>query len=176
LEELSLGMLTAALQAAAWDVPFVPIANLEETAYVSEGLSAGRLDYVDSAFGRSLVVGALRPDVAFVHADAVDTDGNATIRGPYGEAALAAAASTTTVVIAEEVVTSSDLRRRSAECVIPGLVVDLIVEQPGAVVPDGAIGRYPRDVEAYLRYTTAARDLSGFQAWLDQYVFSGGRS
>jgi glutaconate CoA-transferase subunit A len=169
-EELSVATLTGALQAAAWRVSFAPIPDIGETAYVTEGLAAGWIGRADSTFGPALVARALVPDVAFVHADVVDEDGNAVIRGPVGEAALAAVAARSTVIVAEEVITRKALRARVSECAVPGIVVRAIVEHPGAVAPDGAMGRYARDLSAYEQYAAASRDRESFSAWLRRHV------
>jgi glutaconate CoA-transferase subunit A len=36
--------------------------------------------------------------------------------------------------------------------VLPAVLVDLLVEHPGAVAPDGVAGHYERDVAAYESY------------------------
>lgn len=147
LHELSLGMLTAALTAAAWGVPFMPVPSPTGTGYLTEDWTGGMLAAAHTRFGHAHVVRALRPDVAFVHADLADQHGNATIRTPLGETAAAAQAATRVVVVAEEL--AGPQRVREAGITLPGLLVSTVVVQPGAVRPDGVPGRYPRDVEGY---------------------------
>lgn len=168
LHELSLGLLTAALTAGAWRVPFMPVPDLPGTGYVDEDWSRGRLSRVDSAFGPARVVRAERPDVAFVHVDLADADGNGVIRGPLGEVLVAAQAARRTVLVAEEVTDAETVR--AAGISIPGLLVDAVVEHPGAVRPDGAVGRYPRDVRAYERYARCSATADGFRRWLAEEV------
>jgi glutaconate CoA-transferase subunit A len=144
--ELPLGALSAALAAAAAGVPFAPVAVSPASGYVADDWSSGRLAQVDSPFGKATVIAALAPDVAFVHAVAVDQRGNARIGAPVGEATSAVQAAARTIVVAEEIVPEL-----TDEITIPGVLVDAIVASPGAVAPDGVIGHYPRDVEAYLR-------------------------
>lgn len=168
LHELSLGLFSAALAAGAQGLPFMPVPDVPGTGYVDEDWTGGRLARVDSAFGPARVVSAEVPDVAFVHADRADTDGNAAIVGPLGEVPLAAQAARQVVVLAEEVVPAGTLAPESVS--IPGLVVDSVVERPGAVWPDGAIGRYDRDVEAYQDYSRRSRTPEGFAAWLQEVV------
>jgi len=168
LHELSLGVFSAALAAGAQGLPFMPVPDLPGTGYVDEDWTGGRLAWVDSAFGPARVVSAEVPDVAFIHADRADTDGNAAIAGPLGEVPLAAQAARRVVVVAEELVPAGTLAPRSVS--IPGLLVDAVVEHPGAVRPDGAIGRYDRDVEAYQEYSRRSRTPDGFAAWLRHVV------
>jgi glutaconate CoA-transferase subunit A len=51
---------------------------------------------------------------------------------------------------------------------LPGMLVNAYVHRPGAVAPDGAIGRYDRDVKAYECYTARSRSPEGFQEWLTE--------
>jgi glutaconate CoA-transferase subunit A len=46
------------------------------------------------------------------------------------------------------------------------------VHRPGALAPDGALGRYDRDVAAYERYARLAATPEGFRSWLEQDVLS----
>lgn len=166
MHEMSLGMLTAALTAGAWGVPFMPVPSLAGTGYVTEDWPRGRRARAATPYGACDVVAAISPDVAFVHADIADADGNASVRGPLGEVLVAAQASRTVVVVAEEIVAAEQVR--AAGVTIPGLLVSTVVEQPGAVSPDGALGRYDRDVAAYADYVARASTEDGFAAWVEQ--------
>lgn len=170
LHEMSLGLLTAALTAGAWGVPFLPVPDLPGTGYVDEDWSRGRLDQATCAFGTARVVRAELPDVAFVHVDLADEHGNGVVRGPLGEVVVAAQAARTVVLVAEEL-TSTEVVR-AAGITVPGLLVSALVHHPGAVLPDGALGRYDRDVEAYQRYASSAATVDGFQEWLAQDVLA----
>ncbi|TXK38955.1 CoA transferase subunit A [Nonomuraea sp. C10] len=172
LYELSLGLMTAALTAGAWGVPFMPVPGLPGTGYTDEDWPNGRMSRVDTAFGTADIVAAITPDVAFVHVDQADADGNGVIRGPLGEALVAAQAARALVLVAEEVVGTEAARR--AGIVIPGVLTTAVVHHPGAVAPDGTIGRYERDVAAYERYVAGTSTPEGFAAWLSEHV-TGGR-
>jgi glutaconate CoA-transferase subunit A len=142
--ELPMGVLSAALWAAAQGVPFAPVRVAPQTGYAT--WSGGLLSSVDSPFGTTTVVRALPLDVAFVHTDLADGDGNCSFGAPSGEAVAAAQAARRVVVVAEEIVP------RVPVADLPGLLVDAVVEAPGAATPDGVPGRYPRDVAAYQAY------------------------
>lgn len=164
--ELSLGLMTAALTGGAWGVPFMPAPDLPGTGFVDEDWSRGLLSTADTEFGTARVVRSITPDVAFVHVDTADADGNGIVNGPLGEALLAAQASERVVLVAEDVVTDDSVV--VAGPAVPGLLVDAIVHAPAAVRPDGVIGRYERDVEAYEDYTSRAATVEGFRRWLDE--------
>ncbi|HSY14887.1 MAG TPA: CoA-transferase [Jatrophihabitantaceae bacterium] len=165
IRELSLGVLNAAMQAAAWGVPFLPVAMSPETGYVTDGWSRGMIAMVDSEFGSTLAVKALRPDVAFIYADHADRWGNAVLTAPYGEHLAAATAAARTVVVAEEVTDSG--QQLALPATLAGVHVDTVVRHERAVWPDGAAGRYPRDIDEYRRYATASSSADGFATWLD---------
>ena len=169
--EMSLGHIAAALTGGAWDVPFMPVPPLPGTGFVDENWSHGQLGRAFTPFGDAAIVRSIRPDVAFVHVDTADFDGNGLIRGPLGEVLVAAQASRHVVLVAEDVVPDGSVV--AAGPAIPGLLVDAVVHHPGAVAPDGVIGRYDRDVEAYESYTRSASTPEGFADWIDT-VRTGG--
>lgn len=166
LHEMSLGMMTAALTAGAWDVPFMPVPRLPHTGYVEEDWPRGRRSRVVTDLGAADIVAALCPDVAFVHVDLADRAGNGVIRGPLGEVLVAVQAATTVVLVAEEVVDTEVVL--AAGVTLPGLLTSAVVHRPGAVAPDGAIGRYDRDVAAYERYVSQAATPAGFESWVKE--------
>jgi glutaconate CoA-transferase subunit A len=167
-QEMSLGLMTAALTAGAWGVPFMPVTDRPGTGYVDEDWTAGRLDTASCVFGTARVVRAEVPDVAFVHVDLADPAGNGVLRGPLGEVVVAAQAARTLVVVAEELASTATVRAEGIT--IPGVLVSAVVHRPGALAPDGALGRYDRDVAAYERYARLAASPEGFRSWLEQDV------
>jgi len=143
--ELPMGVLAAALGAAAQGLPFAPVRVHPGTGYDTDDWSGGMLAHLDSPFGEATVVKALSPDIAFVHVDRADADGNSIFSAPPGEAVAAAQAARRVVVVAEEAGLPAGVRAD-----LPGLLVDTVVISPGAAAPDGVPGRYPRDVAAYV--------------------------
>lgn len=164
--ELSLGLLNAALLAGAHGVPFMPVADLPGTGYIEENWTGGLVATAHSPFGATRVIRAERPDVAFVHADLADTEGNGHIPGPLGEVLLAAQAARVVVLVAEEITSTAAVRAAGVN--VPGVLVHTVVHHPGAVAPDGSVGRYDRDVAAYQDYGERSRTLEGFRDWLGE--------
>ena len=92
-------------------------------------------------------VPALRPDVAIIHAQRADRDGNVQLWGLTGvqkEAVLAAERSLVTV---EEIVDELDPRPNAV--VLPSWVVTAVAEVPGGARPSYAHDYYERDNAAY---------------------------
>jgi glutaconate CoA-transferase, subunit A len=114
-------------------------------------------------------VPAFRPDVAIVHAQKADREGNVLIEGIIGvqkEAVLAAARSLVTV---EEVV--DDFGSRSANAVIlPAWTLSAVVVAPNGARPSYAHGYYSRDNAFYIAWDEIARERATFLAWMQDNV------
>jgi glutaconate CoA-transferase subunit A len=113
-------------------------------------------------------VPALRPDVAIVHAQEADRDGNVQLWGIPGvqkEAVLAARRSLVTV---EEVV--DELDPRPGSVVLPGWVVTAVAVAPGGAHPSYAAGYSTRDNAFYRAWDAISRDRDTFVAWMGEHV------
>src|SRR5690349_15662819 len=128
-----------------------------------EGVDLARVNpnirFVNCPFtGESLAcVPALRPDVAVIHAQKADRDGNVLIEGIIGVQKEAVLASRRSLVTVEEVV--DDFGPRSPNAVIlPSWVVTAIVLAPGGARPSYAHGYYSRDNSFYVAWDAIAQD------------------
>src|ERR671916_1470419 len=113
---------------------------------------------------RLAAVAALNPDVAIVHAQRADRDGNVQLWGITGvqkEAVLAARRSLATV---EEVLDA--LTPIPGAVVLPGWVLDAVAGGPGGAGPSYAHGYYERDNAAYRAWDAISRDRESFTRWL----------
>jgi glutaconate CoA-transferase subunit A len=109
-------------------------------------------------------VPALDLDVAVIHAQQADRDGNVMLWGLTGiqkEAVLGAKRSLVTV---EEVV--DELEPRPGAVVLPRWVVTRVAEVPGGAKPSYAQDYYDRDNEAYRAWDDVSRDEAKFAEWL----------
>ncbi len=125
--------------------------------------------------GEQLVaVPALAPDVAIVHAQEADREGNVQLWGIPGvqkEAVLAARRSLVTV---ERIV--EHLEPRAGGVVIPGWAIDAVAEAPGGSLPSYAHGITERDNDFYRAWDAISRDRETFTSWMDEHVLAGGPS
>jgi len=111
---------------------------------------------------------AHRPDVAIVHAQRADRQGNVWMTGILGvqkEAVLAAACSIVTV---EEVVDSVD--ETSGGTVIPRWAIDVVCEAPLGAFPSYAEGCYDRSNTFYQKWGEVSKDYDRFREWMQRYV------
>ena len=90
---------------------------------------------------------ALFPDVALLHVHRADRFGNCQIDGYTHMDPDIASAATTVLVQAEEIVDDDRIKREPDRTVIPGFVVDAVVEAPFGAYP----GRVLRPVRDRLR-------------------------
>lgn len=164
----------AALQAGEKGQPFAPIRGV-----LGSDLLARRDDWkvIDNPFAEEedkiVLLKAIRPDVALIHADKADRLGNVHV-GSRHELKTMAHAAKTTVVTVEEIV-DGDLREDPA-CsanLIGGIYVAAIAEAKGGAAPAAAPGRYPLDEARIVDYARAARDDEAFAALIEAEVFGG---
>ena len=109
-------------------------------------------------------VSALSPDVAIVHAQEADREGNVQLWGIPGvqkEAILAASRSLVTV---ERIV--DRLEPRAGGVVIPGWVIDAVAEAPGGSRPSYSLGITSRDNDFYRFWDQVSRDRDEFADWM----------
>jgi glutaconate CoA-transferase subunit A len=119
---------------------------------------------------RLAAVAALRPDVAIVHAQEADREGNVQLWGIPGvqkEAVLAAKRSLVTVERSVE-----RLEARPGSIVIPGWAIDLVAEAPGGSWPSYSQGLTRRDNDFYRSWAEISSDRDRFRAWMDEHVLA----
>jgi glutaconate CoA-transferase subunit A len=164
---LSFGMR---LMAGSMGVPFLPTASLLGSDLL-ERLPAQemRCPFTDQLL---VAVPALVPDVALIHVHTVDAAGNAQVEGPAYMDVEYARAAKTVIVTAEEIVPSEGIVRRADRTLIPGFVVDAVIEVPFGSYPHECHGRYEADFDHFDAYTElVARDgIDGVQAYLQENV------
>jgi glutaconate CoA-transferase subunit A len=127
---------------------------------------------VQSPFGGEMLyaVPPIRPDVAILHAQRADEDGNVQIWGLTGVQREAAFASTRVIVTVEEIVPREVIRADPNRTVIPGLVVSAVCQVPYGAHPSYAQGYYDRDTEFYVAWDRISRDPATLREWLQDWV------
>lgn len=163
------GMITR-LQAGASGLPFLPMNQTGATDLERANPNIKRIP--DPYGGKDvIVVPALNPDVAIVHVQRADANGNAHLWGIIGEQKEAAFAAKKVIVTAEEIVDESVIRSDPNRTMIPGIVVSAVCHVPFACHPSYAQGYYDRDNEFYLAWDKVSESVDTVKAWLDEWVF-----
>jgi glutaconate CoA-transferase subunit A len=170
LEEWSHLALGLRFRAAAMGVPFLPTLTMLGSDLMHVG---GMKTLEDPYTGETLAaVPALFPDVAILHVHRADRFGNAQIDGyPHMDADIARAA-TTVLMTAEEIVPEEETRRHPDRTVIPGFVVDALVQAPFGSFPHECYGLYEADYDHFAEYTAAidARGPAAVVDYLERHV------
>ena len=160
-----------ALQAGAMGVPFLPT----RTALGSDtSLGHPLFHPILSPFEPKeplCAVRALNPDVALVHVQRADRDGNAHCWGSFGVLIEGVRAAKRIVVIAEEIVAPDVIASDPNRTVIPGFLVNAVVECPYGAHPSPVQGYYKRDDAFFRQYHEQTKTQEDNQAWLDRWVY-----
>ncbi len=114
-------------------------------------------------------VPALRPDVAFIHAQKADRRGNVLVEGIVGIQKEAVLAARRAVVTVEEMVEDFDDLHPNLT-ILPHWTIKAISVVPGGAHPSYAHGYYARDNAAYLEWDKVAADRDVFRDWMDRNV------
>ena len=134
----------------------------------TRGLSPSRCPFT----GETLyAVPALNPDVAILHAQRADVSGNTQVWGLTGVQKEAAFAAKKVIVSVEEIVDEDVIRADPNRTMIPGLIVDAVVEEPYGAHPSFAQGYYDRDNDFYVGWEEIGRSEENLKAYLDEWVY-----
>jgi glutaconate CoA-transferase subunit A len=169
-EEYSHFGMISRLQAGATGLPFMP---MNPSAAADLALANPNYRTVQDTYsGREVVVvPALNPDVAIVHVQRADAEGNAQIWGIIGEQKEAAFAAQRVILTAEEIVDEAIIRSDPNRTLIPGFIVDAVCHVPYASHPSYTQGYYDRDNAFYLEWDEISKTRQSVQAYLDEWVY-----
>jgi len=169
VEDHSNFTLALALEAAALGVPYLPTRTLLGSDLLAQN---PRLRVSPCPFtGQPLVlVPALVPDVAILHVQRADAEGNCYAWGATGVSAAAAKASRAVIVICEELVEPGVIQSDPNRTLVPGFLVRAVAQLPWGAHPSPVQGHYNRDHAVYADYHERSASADGVRAWLEEWV------
>jgi glutaconate CoA-transferase subunit A len=128
--------------------------------------------FIDCPFtGQKLsAVRAINPDVAIIHAQQADRQGNVQLWGLSGVQKEAVLAATHAIVTVEEIV--DELVARPRAIVLPCWVLDAVCHVPNGAWPSYAADFSVRDNGFYEEWDGIARDRDRFAQWMDDNVLN----
>jgi len=103
-------------------------------------------------------VPSLNPDVALIHVQRADVQGNAQIDGYELMDADLALAARRLILSAEEIVPTDQLRLDPARTLVPAFAVDAVVHQPLGAYPHECYGHYEADLAEFGTYSRRVQD------------------
>jgi glutaconate CoA-transferase, subunit A len=138
--------------------------------YAGTDLSGRSVALVTCPFtgDRLTAVRAINPDVAIIHAQQADRQGNVMLWGLSGVQKEAVLASRRAIATVEELV--DRLEPRPHAVVLPSWVLTAVSVVPGGSWPSYADGYSVRDNEFYSAWDEISRDRDRFGAWMREHV------
>jgi glutaconate CoA-transferase subunit A len=169
-EEYSHFGMISRLQAGAAGLPFMPMNQTGATDLERANPQIRRV--VDPYSGQEVItVPALNPDVAIVHVQRADKNGNAHLWGIIGEQKEAAFAAKCVILTAEEIVDEAVIRSDPNRTLIPGFIVQAVCHVPFSSHPSYAQGYYDRDNEFYMKWDSISESPAAVASYLDEWVY-----
>jgi glutaconate CoA-transferase, subunit A len=175
IEEHSHAGMANRYVAGAAGLPFAVLRGYDGTGLADPALAAqtATIKSITCPFTgeRLTAVAAVNPDVAIIHAQRADTNGNVQLWGITGiqkEAVLSAGRSVVTV---EEIVPALDPRPNAV--VLPSWAVTYVAHAPRGAHPSYAQDYTVRDNDYYVAWDAIGRDRAAFGRWLAENVYAG---
>lgn len=165
----------AALQAGEKGIPFMPLRGLIGSDILTYRSDYKVIDNPVTAPGANasdpvVLIPAIRPDVALIHAPLADREGNLWVGRDHELRILAHAAKRTVATVEQVVDGNLNADPLRAAGLIASLYIDAIALAPRGALPRGMPGLYDEDAEGMAAYTRAAETPEGFRAWLDRFL------
>ncbi|HUS94005.1 MAG TPA: CoA-transferase [Patescibacteria group bacterium] len=170
LEEYTHFGMVGRYTAGASNLPFFPLRSFTGSDLPSVNKN---IKFVEDPYGNGAiaVVPPLRPDVAIIHAQRADSDGNTQLWGLIGVQKEAAFAAERVVVVVEEIVEETIIRHDPNRTLIPGIIVNAVVHEPYGAHPSYVQGYYDRDNQIYLSWDKISREIRQTEEWLQEWVY-----
>ena len=167
--------VTFAYLAGALGLSFIPIKSLmasEIERRLQAGAGAEMLRRFNCPFTGEeyLLLRALTPEVAFVHVQRADRQGNSQIDGPRWENEEAAKAARQVVVVTEELVPTEVIQQQPERTLIPAHRVTAVIHQPFGAHPTAVFRCYDYDARHLELYVSHARAADRIGAYIDRFV------
>jgi glutaconate CoA-transferase subunit A len=160
------------LRAGAMGVPFLPMRSMMGSDVVARLPNTRQIDCPFTG-EKLILVPALNPDFALIHAQRCDAYGNAQIDGlPFMDPDLAMAANRV-ILTTERIVSNNQIRRAPDQTKIPFLAVDAVVEVPFGSAPHECYGLYEPLFKHLDGYAAQLRQNpeEGIAAYLERYFY-----
>ena len=118
-----------------------------------------------------MLVPALNPDVAVIHAQKASPEGIVRIEGSRFVDLDMAMSAKRCIVSCEELVTDEELRRDPGANTLPGFVTTAVVVAPHGSHPSQCYNYFDQDLAFYQEYDAASKTKEDFLAFLDKWVY-----
>jgi glutaconate CoA-transferase subunit A len=175
IEEYSSLSICFKFLAGSLGLPFLPIKSLIGSDIHQNLKKEAREMVVKEAIcpftGENLLyLRALNPDIAILHVNQSDEEGNAIIYGPTWDNPELAKASQRIILISEEIVPRGYLQKVAESVFVPAFRVEKVVHTPFGAHPTAVYRAYDFDADHLKYYAEQNKDEKKFKEYLDYYV------
>lgn len=170
IEEYSHHGMVGRYVAGAHRLPFYPLRSYSESDLPTAN---PLIRQVESPYGDGSIwaVPPLNPDVAIIHAQRADAEGNVQMWGLLGCQKEAAFAAKRVIAVVEEIVPTETIRADPNRTIVPGLIVSAVVHEPFGAHPSYVQGAYDRDNAFYREWDGISREAAATDEWLREWVY-----
>ncbi len=168
IEEHSHAGLTAAITAGASGLPFGVLLGYSGNDLIKHTKTVSPIQCPFTG-KEVMAVRAIRPDVAIIHAQQADRQGNVLMWGITGIQKEAVLAARHSIVTVEEI--CETILPRPNSVILPSWVISAIVHAPRGAKPSYTQGYYVRDDGFYREWDNISKDRDRFQKWVETHVY-----
>ena len=158
--------------AGSLGIPFIPTKTPLGTDVLADLLEKEQAVRVGSSpFSgeRIVMLQALQPEYAVIHAPMADEKGNVIIEGPTWDEELAKSAKKLLVSV-DKLVSNKYVKQNPEKVVIPNVHTHAVIEVPYGAYPTAVYKAYDYDGELLSRYATINKTQETFDAFVREYV------
>lgn len=165
--------LTYRFLAGSLGIPYIPTKIILGTDMLNDLLEKNDDGVMVSSSpfnGEKLVlIKALQPEYAVVHAPYADEKGNIIIDGPVWDLELCKAAKKLYVTV-DQIVSNEYIKRNPEKVVIPSLHTHAVIEVPYGAFPTAVYKLYDYDSEMLIKYVKVNKSEDTFDTFLNEYI------
>jgi glutaconate CoA-transferase subunit A len=171
VEDYSNYAISLRFLAGAMNVPFIPTRSLlgSDIPKYNKRIKIIKDPYEGEPVA---LIPAASPDVAIIHVQRADKQGNAQIWGHLANDENKARAAKHTIITCEEIIPKDKILRIPNMTSIPFYCVDAVVEVPYGSHPWSCYGYYYHDVIFQRDYAKHNETYEDFLKWLDEWVLN----
>jgi len=169
IEEYSNYACSMRFMAGALGLPYMPTKSLLSSDIITHN---PRIKILDDPYGSGplALVPAAQPDVAFIHVQRADEEGNSQIWGMIGNDDNISRAAKRVVITCEEIIPTKEIRKIPNMTVIPSYCVSAVVEVPFCSHPLPVSGYYWMDIPFRREMVTASKSREGIVSCMDEWI------
>lgn len=160
------------LTAGAYGIPSMATRSLFGSDMLADLEERGLAEQTTDPFtGEDVVLlAALQPDYALIHAPRGDAKGNVQFFGPGAFTDEAVLAADAVIASVDEIVSQEEIRHSPEATMVPSHKVEALVEAPFGAYPTSVYRNYDHDEPHIGEYADRAATEEGFQSYLEEFV------